>query len=282
MSSGSTFDKHISDGARVKALLRAMESERPDALFHDPYARLLAGERGEEILGAMPQRASNAWTLVVRTKVFDDFILQTVASGIDTVLNLAAELDTRPYRLPLPPSLRWIEIDYPEMLAYKEQKLAHAQPVCVLTRIGLDLKNRDARKTLFVKVSQESKQVLVITEGLLVYLTAEQAVELATDVAMPTNFHWWLISLSSPYLLKKRKESVKNEAMNFAPEEGGKFFLGYGWTVAEARFTLVEARRLKRTMPVPWFIRLLRWLTFQERREMARQQGGYILLERSS
>ena len=40
---------HISDTARWVAAYRARESERPDAIFHDPYARRLAGLQGEEI-----------------------------------------------------------------------------------------------------------------------------------------------------------------------------------------------------------------------------------------
>jgi O-methyltransferase involved in polyketide biosynthesis len=41
----------ISDTARWVAIYRAMEFERPDALFHDPYARRLAGERGTKSCG---------------------------------------------------------------------------------------------------------------------------------------------------------------------------------------------------------------------------------------
>jgi len=37
---------HVSDTALCVAVYRAEESERPDALFKDPLARRLAGERG--------------------------------------------------------------------------------------------------------------------------------------------------------------------------------------------------------------------------------------------
>ena len=47
--------RNISDTARWVAFYRAMESERPDALFHDPYARRLAGERGEQIVRSLPR-----------------------------------------------------------------------------------------------------------------------------------------------------------------------------------------------------------------------------------
>src|SRR5690349_17472250 len=116
---------HVSDTALWVATYRAMESERPDALFHDPYARLLAGERAETILATLPKAKTWAWPMIVRTAVLDQLILEAVErKGVDTVLNLAAGLDARPYRLALPPELRWIEVDFPDVIAYKQEQMA--------------------------------------------------------------------------------------------------------------------------------------------------------------
>ncbi len=45
--------EHISDTARWVAVYRAMETARPDAIFRDPHARQLAGERGDHIVDTM-------------------------------------------------------------------------------------------------------------------------------------------------------------------------------------------------------------------------------------
>ena len=93
---------HVSDTARWVAMYRAWESERPDALFHDPYARRLAGPQGETIVRTMPKARTWAWPMVVRTCLFDELILRAIErDGVGTVLNLAAGLDARPWRLPL-------------------------------------------------------------------------------------------------------------------------------------------------------------------------------------
>lgn len=84
---------------------RATESARPDALFNDFLAERLAGEQGQAIVARVPRSTRNGWWLVARTKIIDDAILQAIADGCDRVLNLAAGLDTRPYRLPLPAEL---------------------------------------------------------------------------------------------------------------------------------------------------------------------------------
>src|ERR1044071_1218175 len=99
----------ISDTARWVAYYRAIESERPDAIFRDPFARRLAGTRGEDIVRSLPGARSISWAIAVRTRVIDETILGAIErDGVDLVLSLAAGLDTRPYRLALPGTLRWV------------------------------------------------------------------------------------------------------------------------------------------------------------------------------
>src|SRR5678815_1669336 len=117
-----------SDTALWVAVYRAMESERPDAVFVDPFARRLAGERGQQIVDAMPRGRSMAWPMIVRTAVMDEIILRCVEQGARTVLNLAAGLDARPYRLPLPASLRWLHVDLPDMVEYFRERMAGETP----------------------------------------------------------------------------------------------------------------------------------------------------------
>src|SRR5881409_1041113 len=167
-----------------------MESERPDALFHDPYARRLAGARGEEILASLPKGRTWAWAMIVRTAVLDELILRGVArDGVGTVLNLAAGLDTRPYRLPLAPSLRWIDVDFPDVIAYKKEQLAGERPACALEQVGVDLTDAPRRRALFTEIGGTgARQVLVVSEGLLIYLSGEEVAALADDLAAQAAF----------------------------------------------------------------------------------------------
>src|SRR5262252_5973616 len=102
---------HVADTALWVATYRALESQRPDALFRDPLSDMLAGERGRNIAASMPYPKFMAWALAIRTVAIDEMIVRALSLGVDTVLNLGAGLDTRPYRMNLPASLRWIEID---------------------------------------------------------------------------------------------------------------------------------------------------------------------------
>ena len=99
------------------------------------------------------------------------------------VVNLAAGLDARPYRMDLPRSLQWVEVDLPEILAHKEEILRNEKPVCALERVRLDLSNTSARRELFSELGRRANRVLVVAEGLLVYLTEEEVAALGRDLA---------------------------------------------------------------------------------------------------
>jgi methyltransferase (TIGR00027 family) len=242
--------RNISDTALWVAVYRARESERPDAVFHDPYARKLAGERGEQIAQAQTFSAKHAWSFIARTWLIDHFVDQEVKAGADAVLNLACGLDSRPYRLALPASLRWIEVDLPRLLAYKEEILSGEKPVCRLERIALDLSDVAARSNLFARIAAENKRVLVITEGLLVYLDREAVLSLGKDLAANSNMQRWIVDLQSPGLLKMLQKNMGEQMaaspMKFAPPEGPDFFLQCGWKPLEVRTLMKTAAKLNR------------------------------------
>src|SRR5262249_48122070 len=110
----------VSDTAFITAFCRVVETERSDSHFCDPFARKLAGPRGERLLKSLPGWESTVAGCAIRTHLFDRLLLETIeASGIDAVVNLGAGLDTRPYRLALPAGLRWFEVDAPGVIEYK-------------------------------------------------------------------------------------------------------------------------------------------------------------------
>lgn len=244
--------RNISDTARWVAMYRAMESERQDAVFRDPFARRLAGARGEEIARVMTWMTKQAWSYVARTYLFDMFTTQEVRAGADMVINLAAGLDARPYRMDLPSSLQWIEVDLPELLGYKEEILRSENPRCRLERVAMDLSNVEARRALFADLGRRSKRTLIMTEGLLIYLSPDEVCALARDLAAPPPFQRWATDLTSPGLLKMMEKRVGSSLakagapFKFAPQEGPSFFTRCGWTPLEVRGMLHTAAELKR------------------------------------
>jgi methyltransferase (TIGR00027 family) len=277
--------RDVSDTALWVAEYRAMETERPDACFRDPFARRLAGERGRRIVNELPRGRASAWAIVARTYSLDQMITDAVdRGGVDRVVNLAAGLDTRPYRMRLPASLRWIEVDFPKLLSYKAEKLRGEKPVCEVETVGLDLADRPARRALFARVNEGARRVLVITEGLLPYLAESMVEELAADLYEQPSFHWWLTDIvAREAIMRLQRLWARHLAatpFRFAPAEGSAFFLPLGFREVEFRSQIEDVLRIDRA---PWFIRLVGWserFMDPQRREQVMRMSGVVRLER--
>lgn len=284
---GSSPISNISDTARWVAVYRAMESERPDALFKDRFARRLAGPQGEAIVNAIPKAHAMAWPMIVRTAVLDEIIMRLVKrEGVDCVLNLAAGLDARPWRLPLPTALRWVDVDHPVMIDAKLEVLEQEPLHCKYEGVRLDLADAPARHALFERVNAGTRRALVLTEGLLVYLPPLAVAALARDLHAQSGFHFWLTDLASPGLLKMLAKSwgplvaAGNAPFQFGPAESTEFFRPLGWRELEWRPLFDEGIRLKRTMRFAGFFKLLGTLAPKKKREEFKRFSGVALLER--
>jgi methyltransferase (TIGR00027 family) len=281
MSQDEPIIRTISDTANWAAVYRARETERPDALFRDPFARRLAGERGERIFETFPAKDRQSWAWVLRTYLFDQLIAQQVAKGADMVVNLAAGLDARPYRMSLPSSLVWVEVDLPEILAYKESVLKNDRPSCALERVRLDLADVEGRRRLFEQLGRRARRALVITEGLLVYLSDDEVGALARDLAAPASFRDWALDLVSPGLLRMLRKTLgpqlsrASAVFKFGPEAGPGFFTSFGWPPAEVRSIAGTALRVRRA---PLLIRLFSFLPESNDRQGSRPWGGVCLM----
>lgn len=275
----------VSDTARWVAYFRALESERSDALFRDPFARRLAGERGRSIYEGLP-KGPLRWSLAVRTRVFDELIMDAVHHGARVVLNLAAGLDARPYRLSLPSEVKWIEVDLPGIVDFKNEALARERPTCPVERIGMNVADPDARRDLLGVVRDPKERVVIVTEGLLVYLDSDAVASLSDDLRGLPNAIWLLENISPEILARQRRLwGTRLEAAHaqhkFAPAEGLAFFQRHGWRPQSTRSLLDEARRLGREMPMAWLMRLASVLA-PRRLDRLRRSVVYAVMETTS
>lgn len=244
--------RNISDTALWVAYFRARETQRADALFRDPYAERLAGERGFHIANTLLEGNKHEWAWVARTYLFDQFLAREIQGGADLILNLAAGLDARPYRMEFPAALQWIEVDFPETQSYKEEILRDEQSRCRLERIGLDLSDVQERRRLFSELNQRARRITVMSEGLLIYFAANEVASLAQDISAGKNFESWIIDLASPGQLKLMQRSTgkelgeANAAFKFGPPEGARFFEQYGWESKDVQGFLKTAAQLGR------------------------------------
>lgn len=193
-SHDDTWDIRTSVGttAVMVAAARAVETDQPDALIRDPYAKMLvtnanAGVLWEAMLDpAVAARIealdAEAAAMVrhmrgyqaVRTNFFDTFFADAVAAGIRQVVILASGLDSRAYRLDWPAGTTVYEIDQPQVLAYKSATLADngVTPSAERRAVAVDLR-QDWPSALREAGFDPAARTAWLAEGLLMYLPAE-------------------------------------------------------------------------------------------------------------
>jgi methyltransferase (TIGR00027 family) len=151
-SHDDTWDIATSVGttAVMVAAARAVETDRPDPLIRDPYAKLLVSEAGTGVWESMldddllakvdsldPEIAAVFQHMrsyqAVRTHFFDDHFAVAVAAGIRQVVILASGLDSRAYRLDWPAGTTVYEIDQPKVLDYKSPTATRCRSTCART-----------------------------------------------------------------------------------------------------------------------------------------------------
>lgn len=238
----------VADTAFLVAAFRAQESARSDALFVDPFAAELAGDVGRAMLdGAGPRGELACWSVVMRTVIIDRFITQSIEQGTRTILNLGAGLDTRPYRMALPSSVSWIEVDQSAIITHKSECLSSVTPRCGLQRVVLDVTDTAARRRLFSRWLPRDVPALVLAEGLLPYLEERDVAGLLGDLRNESVVEKLVVDCIAPAAVRARNarnaDGVASVPMRFAPAIWPDFFSSHGWRVTAMRDLVDEGLR---------------------------------------
>lgn len=184
----------VAQTSRWTAAARARESARPDRLFEDPLAGALAGPEGFALLDAEPTGASASPHIAIRTRVFDDWLLDvTRPGGPHQVVLLGAGMDTRAFRLPWTPGTSLWELDRPDLLALKSEILdrAGAQPRCDRRLVGVDLASSAWPERLVASGFDPAQPSAWLVEGFFAYLdepVVEQVLATISSLAAPGSY----------------------------------------------------------------------------------------------
>lgn len=285
--SDSSEIRNVSDTAIWVAYYRAKESTRPDALFRDPLAQKLVGSRGQAIAESMGKMGKfTEWSVISRTVLLDRFIQEAVATGVEKMINLGAGLDTRPYRMSLPRSFEWTEVDQQQIISLKDEILKSENPVCQLRRVTVDLADRNARRNFLAEVCADGKKTMVLTEGVVPYLSPEQVAELAGELRAEPSIEYWMTEYFDPavypYLQARfRTDRMKNAPFLFFPPDFLGFFAQIGWKPKVIRYSSEVAKESGRKVPLPWYAIFFRLFASRESREKMRTLSGYMVLEKA-
>jgi methyltransferase (TIGR00027 family) len=248
----------VASTAHWVAAARALESNRPDALFRDPYAAELVGSEWDAWSPSPDTDYGNAY-VALRTRFFDDELLRAVREGgIRQVVILAAGMDARAYRLPFPAETRLFELDRPEVLAFKEERLAAqgARPRCRRVSLGADLTLPWEGALVGAGFSPQERSAWLV-EGLLMYLAEADVRGLLQRVAaLTTPGSTLALDIAgeaaleaSPFAGALERLRERGISWRFTCDDPAALLDAYGWSATT--FTL-DAQATRYGRPLPW------------------------------
>jgi methyltransferase (TIGR00027 family) len=278
--------KDVSDTALWVAVHRACEGARPDALYKDPLSLKLAGPRGEQIAKKMAGGDFMSWMMAMRTVAIDNMIISAVNSGITRIVNLGVGLDTRPYRLKLSQRVSWLEVDFPGLIDHKNKLLKSEMPLLPLKRVGVNLTDLNERQRFFDELNATNEPTLILTEGVLPYLSNPDVESLAKSLHQLSCVKYWVhdyrqggyaSGIPKIWIMWR----MRHAQMVFKVENWFQYFAGLGWKVKESTTLKEESDRCGRSIGRPDWFGLLSFIIPPERMDAYSRQLGVVMLEKT-
>lgn len=237
----------------LTAAIRAVETNRSEdegRLFTDSFAEVLAGSEGFSILAQVRADVGEQHGIVLRTRYFDDRVMKGLAQGIRQIVILASGMDTRAYRLSFPDGTRVFELDRPEVLSYKQEKLGDTLPHCARHAVGVDLREEWQSKLIQAGLNS-AERTLWLVEGLLVYLDEAAVLALFEKIDSLSGLNSVMLFdvlgrslLDSPLMAKQHQFLKKLGApWHFGMDEPEKFMERFGWNVVATQPGEVDRAR---------------------------------------
>lgn len=199
-----TVSNFTNDSAMMIAYERALETKRgDDALFQDPFAEIMAGEKGQGLSEAFGKNGHyfgfegwedfhKSWT-AVRTRFIDDRVAEHAKTGnFAQLVNLGAGFDTRAYRLDSYAAFAngAFEVDMQVINDGKRKNFAEVlkNPTAHCEVHIVDVDFLDEEKTLLTALPaagsfSADKPTLFLAEGLIMYLGSTGKTKLLRDVS---------------------------------------------------------------------------------------------------
>jgi methyltransferase (TIGR00027 family) len=197
----------ISDTAYYCCGVRMEDAERKPSLCNDRFARRFMDERGMRLYEPFRAETLPNISNAVRCRIIDDFVRSELEKDPGTlVVTIGAGFDTRPYRLS---GGDWIEIDEPQIIQCKNERLPVAECPNPLRRISIDFAADPLAGRLGVVAN--GNPVVVVMEGVFMYLEPAHVDDTLRDIKARFPRHVLLCDLMDRAFLEKVAQSVHSK-----------------------------------------------------------------------
>ena len=238
----------VSDTAFYTCGIRAQDAASTSPICNDIHAQRFMNARGNEVFAQFSGDRIGSNAHLARHTLIDQSVFANVTANPDTtVITIGAGFDSRAYRTQ---GGRWFEIDEPQIVDYKNARLAATDCPNGLTRIAIDFGTERLSDKLPVLAS--NAHVVVVIEGVFFYLTEQQIDETLTALRAAYPRHLLICDLMTRKLIESRyrRNNKKLQQMNapfkFLSDQPDLTFTQAGYRVQ------AQASIMKRAFELMW------------------------------
>jgi methyltransferase (TIGR00027 family) len=198
--------KPISKTAFYCAGVRMVDAEQPRPICGDTYAKVFMTEEGLKLFEPFRDQTYPNASNVARHRIIDDLLRSRLERDPgQRVVLIGAGFDSRAFRLT---GGRWVELDEPQVIAFKQERLPAAGAPNPLQRIGLDFATESLADAL---TPFRGERATVVVEGVLVYLTAEQTMTLAETLRTTFPSHTLIVDLMTRTFFNRYAKAMQEK-----------------------------------------------------------------------
>jgi methyltransferase (TIGR00027 family) len=192
-----------------------LDAEHPRSLCHDHFAKRFMDGRGLQIFAPFRSETLPNISNTVRCHIIDEAVRSHLAEHPDSlIITVGAGFDTRPYRIK---GGEWVEVDEPQIIHYKNEKLPITECKNPLTRIAIDFSS----ETIIQKLApfKHDTPAIIVIEGVFMYLQEDAIADTLKQLQQLFPQHVLLCDLMTRPFFEKFAQSVHNKLV----EAGAQF-----------------------------------------------------------
>ncbi|MFT5425368.1 MAG: methyltransferase (TIGR00027 family) [Gammaproteobacteria bacterium] len=200
----------ISNTAFYCCGVRMEDAKRKRSVCNDIYAERFMDERGRNIYEPFKAEKMPNISNITRCRIIDDYVsIELKNNSSINIITIGAGFDTRPYRTT---GGNWIELDEPQIINYKNEKLPVEECKNTLRRISIDFAN----ETLTEKLEEidNSLHTIIVIEGVFMYLDLESIENTLKEIQKIFPKHVLLCDLMTKIFFNKFAQSVHSKLVS--------------------------------------------------------------------
>ncbi|WP_404364302.1 class I SAM-dependent methyltransferase [Marinobacter sp.] len=249
--------KPISDTAFCCCGIRMDDASSSASVGQDVLAHRLMDARGLAIYQGFEQERRAAENIVARHRIIDGYLCSRLASSPGVlIVSIGSGFETRAFRLPG----RWVEVDEPQVIAHKNERLPVSECPHELERIAIDFSEETLTERLSSVATDEP--VIVLVEGVFLYLGSEQISDMLAQLKALFPRHTLVGDLVSAGFVRRYSQSFDDRIRQLGAsyqveDEPLRPFQQSGYRIASSTSVVAGAAGFRGSRITPWILRVL-------------------------